>query len=89
MRIRDGVIDEVMLNEACSSGCGSFLETFAASLECDIRDFAQQALFALTGGSRKPLHGVHELQGAAGAKEGAVLGGISAGLSYSVVKMRC
>jgi activator of 2-hydroxyglutaryl-CoA dehydratase len=46
MRIREGVIDEVLLNEACSSGCGSFLETFAASLECDIRDFARQALYA-------------------------------------------
>jgi activator of 2-hydroxyglutaryl-CoA dehydratase len=46
MRIKDGGIDEVILNEACSSGCGSFLETFAASLSCSVRDFSREALFA-------------------------------------------
>lgn len=87
MRIRDGVIDEVMLNEACSSGCGSFLETFAASLECDIRDFAQQALYApqpVDLGSRCTVFMNSKVRQA--QKEGAVLGGISAGLSYSVIK---
>jgi predicted CoA-substrate-specific enzyme activase len=87
MRIRDGVIDEVLLNEACSSGCGSFLETFAASLECDIRDFAQQALFAARPvdlGSRCTVFMNSKVRQA--QKEGAVLGGISAGLSYSVIK---
>ncbi len=87
MRIRDGVIDEVMLNEACSSGCGSFLETFAASLECDIRQFARQALFAAQPvdlGSRCTVFMNSKVRQA--QKEGAVLGGISAGLSYSVIK---
>ncbi len=87
MRIRDGVIDEVLLNEACSSGCGSFLETFAASLECDIREFAWQALFATQPvdlGSRCTVFMNSKVRQA--QKEGAVLGGISAGLSYSVIK---
>jgi predicted CoA-substrate-specific enzyme activase len=87
MRIRDGVIDEVLLNEACSSGCGSFLETFAASLECEIEDFARQALFArqpVDLGSRCTVFMNSKVRQA--QKEGAVLGGISAGLSYSVIK---
>ena len=46
MRIKDGVIEHVMLNEACSSGCGSFLETFANSLGMPVQEFAQEALFA-------------------------------------------
>ena len=87
MRVRDGVIDEVLLNEACSSGCGSFLETFAASLDSTIEDFAQQALFApqpVDLGSRCTVFMNSKVRQA--QKEGATLGGISAGLSYSVIK---
>ncbi|MGI5918598.1 MAG: acyl-CoA dehydratase activase-related protein [Christensenellales bacterium] len=87
MRIRDGVIDEVLLNEACSSGCGSFLETFAASLECDIESFARQALFArhpVDLGSRCTVFMNSKVRQA--QKEGSALGDISAGLSYSVIK---
>jgi predicted CoA-substrate-specific enzyme activase len=87
MRIREGVIDEVILNEACSSGCGSFLETFAASLNCDIREFARQALFApepVDLGSRCTVFMNSKVRQA--QKEGATLAGISAGLSYSVIK---
>ena len=46
MRVKDGVIEQIMLNEACSSGCGSFLETFAESLNMGVEEFAQEALFA-------------------------------------------
>lgn len=87
MRIKDGVIDEVLLNEACSSGCGSFLETFAASLECDIISFAKKAIFAkrpVDLGSRCTVFMNSKVRQA--QKEGANIGGISAGLSYSVVK---
>ncbi len=87
MRTKDGVIDEVILNEACSSGCGSFLETFAASLSCSIQEFSQAALFApqpVDLGSRCTVFMNSKVRQA--QKEGATLGGISAGLSYSVVK---
>lgn len=87
MRIKEGVIDEVILNEACSSGCGSFLETFAASLGCSIEEFAKAALFAQSPmdlGSRCTVFMNSKVRQA--QKEGATLGGISAGLSYSVVK---
>ena len=85
MRIRDGVIENVLLNEACSSGCGSFLETFAKSLDLSIADFAkapptQSALW--TAGRTVFMNSrVKQAQ-----KEGASVGEISAGLSYSVVK---
>ena len=46
MKIKDGTIDSVQLNEACSSGCGSFIETFAKSLQYEVADFAKVALFA-------------------------------------------
>ncbi len=87
MRIKDGVIDEVILNEACSSGCGSFLETFAASLGCTIEEFASQALLSpnpVDLGSRCTVFMNSKVRQA--QKEGASLGAISAGLSYSVVK---
>lgn len=87
MRIKDGVIDEVILNEACSSGCGSFLETFAASLMCSIQAFAEEALFApqpVDLGSRCTVFMNSKVRQA--QKEGVTLGGISAGLSYSVIK---
>ena len=44
LKIKDGVIDSIMLNEACSSGCGSFIETFANSLNMRVEDFAKEAL---------------------------------------------
>ena len=87
MRIRDGVIDEVLLNEACSSGCGSFLETFADSLGCNISVFTKHALFApnpIDLGSRCTVFMNSKVRQA--QKEGAALGSISAGLSYSVIK---
>lgn len=87
MRVRNGVIDNVLLNEACSSGCGSFLETFAESLNMKIEEFAQTALLAphpVDLGSRCTVFMNSRVKQA--QKEGAVVGEISAGLSYSVVK---
>ncbi|CAM3116353.1 2-hydroxyglutaryl-CoA dehydratase [Lactococcus hircilactis] len=87
MRIRDGALSSIQLNEACSSGCGSFIETFANSLKHDVRDFAQKALLAahpVNLGSRCTVFmnsKVKQVQ-----KEGATVGDISAGLSYSVIK---
>ena len=46
IKIKDGTVDSVQLNEACSSGCGSFIETFARSLNYSVEDFAREALFA-------------------------------------------
>lgn len=86
-KIRNGAIDSIMLNEACSSGCGSFLETFAKSLGCSIEEFARQGLFAkapVNLGSRCTVFmnsSVKQSQ-----KEGATVEDISAGLSVSVVK---
>ncbi len=87
MRIRDGVIENVLLNEACSSGCGSFLETFAKSLDLSIAGFAKAALTAerpVDLGSRCTVFMNSRVKQA--QKEGASVGEISAGLSYSVVK---
>ena len=86
-KIRNGAIDSIMLNEACSSGCGSFLETFAKSLGCPIEEFARKGLFAkapVNLGSRCTVFmnsSVKQSQ-----KEGASVEDISAGLSVSVVK---
>jgi len=87
LRIRDGVIETIMLNEACSSGCGSFLETFAHSLDFDIQSFAGQAQTAshpVDLGTRCTVFMNSRVKQA--QKEGASVGDISAGLSYSVVK---
>lgn len=87
LKIKDGVIDSILLNEACSSGCGSFLETFANSVNMDIKDFASQALFAekpVDLGSRCTVFMNSKVKQA--QKEGATVGDISAGLSYSVIK---
>ncbi len=87
LRIKDGVIDDIMLNEACSSGCGSFLETFAHSLNMPIEDFANEALTSKQPadlGSRCTVFMNSRVKQA--QKEGAVIGDISAGLSYSVIK---
>lgn len=87
MRIKDGVIDSVLLNEACSSGCGSFIETFAKSLNYTVQDFAKIALFAknpIDLGSRCTVFMNSRVKQA--QKEGAEVGDISAGLAYSVIK---
>ncbi|MBR5590897.1 MAG: 2-hydroxyacyl-CoA dehydratase, partial [Anaerotignum sp.] len=80
-------IDSVLLNEACSSGCGSFIETFAKSLNYTVQDFAKVALFAkqpIDLGSRCTVFMNSRVKQA--QKEGAEVGDISAGLAYSVIK---
>lgn len=87
LKIKDGVIDSIMLNEACSSGCGSFIENFAQSLNIAIEDFAALALEAgapVDLGSRCTVFMNSVVKQA--QKEGATVGDISAGLSYSVIK---
>ncbi|WMJ80480.1 acyl-CoA dehydratase activase-related protein [Clostridium sp. MB40-C1] len=87
LKINNGVIESIMLNEACSSGCGSFIETFSKSLNMDVKDFALEAVK-----SRKPVDlgtrctvfmnsKVKQAQ-----KEGADVSDISAGISLSVIK---
>ena len=86
-KIRNGVVDSIMLNEACSSGCGSFIETFAQALGYDISDFARMGLFAkhpVDLGSRCTVFINSSVKQA--QKEGAGVDDISAGLSASVVK---
>ena len=87
LRVHDGVIDHIMLNEACSSGCGSFIESFAVSLGLDVASFAAAALTAAKPvdlGSRCTVFMNSRVKQA--QKEGATVGDISAGLSYSVIK---
>lgn len=87
MSIQDGVIQDIILNEACSSGCGSFLETFAHSLGYTIEEFANLALQAkapLDLGSRCTVFMNSKVKQA--QKEGASIEDISAGLSYSIIK---
>ncbi len=87
IRIKDGVIDSVLLNEACSSGCGSFIETFAKGLNFTVQDFAKVALFAknpIDLGSRCTVFMNSRVKQA--QKEGADVSDISAGLAYSVIK---
>ena len=87
IRIKEGVVDSVLLNEACSSGCGSFIETFAASLSLSIADFAKEALFArypIDLGTRCTVFMNSKVKQA--QKEGASVADISAGLAYSVIK---
>ncbi len=68
-KIHNGTIDNIFLNEACSSGCGSFLQTFANALGYEIEDFSRLGLFAKPSGrSGQPLHGLHELLSQAGAE---------------------
>ena len=85
--MRDGVISSVLLNEACSSGCGSFLETFAHSLGLSVEAFTQEALRSgspVDLGSRCTVFMNSRVKQA--QKEGASPGDISAGLSYSVIR---
>lgn len=87
IRIKDGVIDSVLLNEACSAGCGSFIETFAKSLNLSVQEFAKVALFAKSPidlGSRCTVFMNSRVKQA--QKEGAEVADISAGLAYSVIK---
>ena len=87
LRVKSGVIDSIMLNAACSSGSGSFIETFAHSLNMDVKDFANEALLAkmpVDLGSRCTVFMNSRVKQA--QKEGASVGDISAGLSYSVIK---
>lgn len=87
MKIKDGVIESIMLNEACSSGCGSFIQTFAESLGYDSVGFSKEALTAdapVDLGTRCTVFMNSRVKQA--QKEGATVGDISAGLSYSVVR---
>ena len=85
--IKDGIINQVILNEACSSGCGSFIESLSKSMELEVSEFAGKALFAknpMDLGTRCTVFmnsRIKQVQ-----KEGADVGDISAGLSYSVIK---
>lgn len=86
-KIRKNSIDSINLNEACSSGCGSFIETFAKSLGYSVKDFAELAIFAKNPvdlGSRCTVFMNSSVKQA--QKDGAEVGDISAGLSISVVK---
>ena len=75
-KIRNGAVDSIMLNEACSSGCGSFIETFAKALGSNIADFSKMGLFAKKPGQPGlPLHRVHELQRQAGPEGRGQRGG--------------
>ncbi len=87
IKIKNGSIDNIMLNEACSSGCGSFIETFAKSLGISIQEFVKNALEArrpVDLGSRCTVFMNSKIKQA--QKEGYSVGDISAGLSYSVIK---
>lgn len=86
-KIRNGAVDSIMLNEACSSGCGSFIETFAKALGYDIATFAKLGIFDKTPvnlGSRCTVFMNSSVKQA--QKDGASVEDISAGLSISVVK---
>ena len=87
LRVKDGVIDHIMLNEACSSGCGSFIESFASGLGLDVSEFAQTAIQAdhpVDLGSRCTVFMNSRVKQA--QKEGATVGDIAAGLALSVIK---
>jgi predicted CoA-substrate-specific enzyme activase len=86
-KIKDGLIDNIFLNEACSSGCGSFLQTFAQALGYDIADFARLGIYAKNPvdlGSRCTVFMNSSVKQA--QKDGATIADISAGLSISVIK---
>ena len=86
-KIRNGAVDSIMLNEACSSGCGSFIETFAKALGYTIADFSKLGLFTkkpVNLGSRCTVFMNSSVKQA--QKDGASVADISAGLSTSIVK---
>ena len=87
LKIRDGLVDSISVNEACSSGCGSFLQTFAATMNTDLASFAKlatQASAPVDLGTRCTVFMNSSVKQA--QKDGANVGDISAGLSYSVVR---
>lgn len=87
LEIKDGAIDSIMLNEACSSGCGSFIETFAKSLDYSIEDFAQKGVEGdspIDLGTRCTVFMNSKVKEA--QKEGASIENIAAGLAVSVIK---
>lgn len=87
MKIKDGAIYNIMLNEACSSGCGSFIETYSKSVNMEVAPFAKEAIFAKSPvdlGTRCTVFMNSKVKQA--QKEGATIGDISAGLSYSIIK---
>ncbi|MCF0146561.1 MAG: 2-hydroxyacyl-CoA dehydratase, partial [Eubacterium sp.] len=87
IKIRNKAVESVQLNEACSSGCGSFIENFAQSLSYSVQDFAKEALFAehpIDLGTRCTVFMNSKVKQA--QKEGATVADISAGLAYSVIK---
>ena len=87
LRVKDGVIDHIMLNEACSSGCGSFIESFASGLGLEVSEFAETAIAAehpVDLGSRCTVFMNSRVKQA--QKEGATVGDIAAGLAISVIK---
>ena len=87
MKIKDGAIYNIMLNEACSSGCGSFIETYAKSVNMDAKAFGIEALSSQAPvdlGTRCTVFMNSKVKQA--QKEGATVADISAGLSYSVIK---
>ena len=87
LHVNNGVIDRIMLNEACSAGCGVFIETFAKSLGMNSGSFAQEALLAaypVDLGSRCTVFMNSKVKQA--QKEGASVGDIAAGLAYSVIR---
>lgn len=87
IKMKSGNIDNIMLNEACSSGCGSFIETFAKSLNLEISEFVKSAITSkrpVDLGSRCTVFMNSKIKQA--QKEGYSVGDISSGLSYSVIK---
>lgn len=87
LKVKNGFIESIMLNEACSSGCGSFIETFAKSMQMNIIDFAKEGLYSESPvdlGTRCTVFMNSKVKQA--QKEGASVGDISAGISYSVIK---
>ena len=87
IKLKNGVVDSILLNEACSSGCGSFIENFANSLGYTAENFAKEALFAASPvdlGTRCTVFMNSNVKQA--QKEGATVSDISAGLAYSVIK---
>lgn len=87
IKLKDGNIDSIMLNEACSSGCGSFIETLAKSLNISVEEFVKEALTSKSPidlGSRCTVFMNSKIKQT--QKEGRPLGDIFAGLSYSVIR---
>ena len=87
LKIKDNSIDSILLNEACSSGCGSFLESFASSLNIEVEEFSKQGLYAeapVDLGTKCTVFMNSKVKQA--QKEGADVSDLSAGLAYSVIK---